>query len=474
MTTYIKLLQKEFRQFVLALVILGCTQLTMAHAINDKLDGNKGLFAVQFSWNSDSYSRKVTVEVEYRKEGFLKKTKVSGQTAFHAIKNQFITLELSDGEYELMAVRLMGPEIGYNKYLKIPMDGKFTIKSGQVTNGGLIYLIRENRESDKVMALRIDNAEDVKRYVRTYKSDYADAGESIVPAWKFLENDKVDKLVESFAKVLVDRHSAKLDTKITHLYATLGTVIKMEKDAQGKVTDYELISTPTYQQIKKMVLKKDHTIICTLENGSFLYGTEGGLDYMPLPKGLEKVPDLEVLKNNRFLLVDGNFNIFSSDTSFVWKVQTDHRYEQKSAGLLGTITISYPKVYKGKRHIYIYSPKDDKHRILLQSTYEDLDFKAIPLSKDVKKVPMVTETPTHIIIGPHLKLSATANRPGYLYVKEHDSDTWMVRDLPRGDCKRFYPGKDESIWYTECSKNNWFETGNAGLSWSKWESKSSK
>ena len=278
--------------FIFLSLLQGIESMNAASSIADK-----GLFSIQFSWNRDSYSRGISVQVEYKKKGFLAKKKASGKTAFHAIKNQFIDLELSEGEYEFISVRLSGGEIGYNKYLKIPLDGTFTVRAGQVTNGGLIYLIRENKSSNNVMALRIDNTEDVKRYITIYKPDFAPTIEGIQPAWKFLKNEQVDKLVNSFAKLIVARESAKLDPKMTHLYATLGTVIQMEKDRQGKVLNYKLIPTPTYQQIKKMVMKKDHTMICTLENGSFLYGTEKGLEYMPLPKGLEKIPKIQRYPN---------------------------------------------------------------------------------------------------------------------------------------------------------------------------------
>ncbi len=456
--------------YYIILLVISISQIAFADFTPAEA-GNKGLFNIQFSWNSDSYSKKISVEVEYKKKGFLTKKKASGTTAFHAVKNQFINLELAEGEYELSAVRLRGPEIGYNKYLKIPLAGSFVITAGKVTNGGLIYLIRENKTSDNVMALRINNTTDVQRYVASYKKEFTSSDSNIQPAWKFLENEKVDKLVQSFAKLLAQRESARKRPKVTHLYASLGMVLKLEKDSQGTVTSHELIPTPSYQQIKNMTLQKDGTIICTLENGSFLFGNNEKLNYMPLPEGLEGMPDLQLIKNDRFLLVDTNFNIFSADDSFNWKAQTDFRYERKAAGFFAVSVVpAYPKVYKGKQHLYIYSPSNDhKHKVLLQSGYDEIDFRSIPLSKEVKRVPLVTETPTHIIIGPHTKLNATAKRPAYLYVKEHSQDEWLVRNLPRGDCKRFYPGKDQSILYTECSKNNWFESSDYGVTWSKWK-----
>ena len=457
-------------QKVLCLVVLLISFQSLIAEVPEDKTNNKGLFTIQFSWNSDSYSKNLAVKVEYKKKGFLAKKKASGGAAFSSTKNQILSLSLAEGEYEIYAVHLTGAEIGYNKYLKIPLEGSFVIKSGEVSNGGLIYLIRENKQSNKVMALRIDNTPDVFKYISTYKNDFAGSEPTIKPAWKFLENEKVDKLVNSFADLLVKRESARKRPKITYLYATLGTVLKMKKDSEGKVLSYKIIPTPTYQQIKGMGLLKNGSLLCTLDNGGFLYGDSSQLNYMPLPKKLEGKPEFEQIKGNQFLLVDSKFNIYWADDSFNWTAQNEFRMDIKPGGFfaLGALPV-YPKIYKGKQHLYIYSPTDDKRKILLQSDYETLDFKSIPLSKEVKKISLVSETLTHVIIGPILRLQATAKRPAYLYFKEHNSEEWVVRDMPRGDCKRFFPGKDWTTLYAECSKGNWLESIDHGVTWTKWQ-----
>lgn len=475
MKNSVKLINFRIYQILLAIILLGSVNISNANnnSCDSGQDAVDGLFTIQFSWNKESYNDNTSVEIEYKRKSFLSKAKASGKTALYAKKNEFINLELKEGEYEFTAIKIHTSEVLSGYYVRVPIEETFTIKAGHITNGGMIFLVKKNKKSNAVMTLKLDNTADVKQYVNIYMPSYESKIEAIEPAWKFLEKDTVEKLVRSYAETIIKNENKNPRKNMKYMRTTLGMVFKMEQGADDKITDFKLIPTPTYQEIIGMkILKKEGKLLCTLENGSFLYGDDNGLDFMPLPKGLEKVPELQFIKNGRFLLVDANFNIFSSDTSFKWKEQLNFRKEQKSAGIFTIFpsSVSYPKIYKGKQHIYIYSPAEDKNLVLLQSGYGDIDFKPVPLSKEVKKVPLVTETPTHLIIGPHVKQSATAKRPAYLYIKELASDTWTVRDLPQGNCKRFFPGKDESIWYTECSKNNWFESNDAGQNWSTWKS----
>ncbi len=429
---------------------------------------DKGLFSIQFSWNKESYSENLVVEIEYKRKAFLSKAKSSGSQILLASKNDFINLELREGEYEFVAIKLKGLEIGYNKYLRIPIEESFTVKPGIVTNGGLMFLVRESKKSQQVLTLKIDNTPDVKRYVTIYKPEFNPQIEAIEQAWKFIENTKVDKMVTTFAKALVARENKAPRPKVKYMYTTLGMVFKMDKDAAGKVTNYKLIKTPTYQQITKMSLK-NNKLTCTLANGSFLYGDENGLEYMSLPKALEKIPSLYVV-DDQFLLVDSNFNIFWADNSFTWTAQSEFRHAKTEAGKFFSQP-SYPIFYKGKYHIYIYSKATGKQKLLLRSDRKNIKFEKVALSNDVKRVPMVTETSTKIILGPDLKLNATAKRPAYLYVKDHDGDTWEVRNLPRGDCNVFSPGKDETIFFTKCDKKYWYQSDDYGKTWFEYKAK---
>ena len=338
--------------FLLSFVLLSALHYGFcAEPIGDQQmqNENKGLFSIQFAWNSESFSKNTTIEVIYQRKAFMGKAKSSSEQVF-AIRNTFINLELKEGEYELVALHLKGKEFGYNKYMNVPINESFEIKPGKVTNGGLIFLVRENTSSMKIMTLKMDNTPDVQHYINTYKTEYAGQLDAIVPAWNYIDNSTVDKMVEAFAKTLVDRQKASTKKNIIYTYATLGIIIKMDRDADGNINDYQLISTPSYQQILKMILKEDK-IICILANGSFLYGDDEGLEFMPMPKGLQTVPNLNVV-DNQFLLIDNNFNIFSSDRQFHWKEQLDYNNAKTEMGKFLS-EASYPVFYEGKKHLYI-------------------------------------------------------------------------------------------------------------------------
>ncbi len=428
-------------------------------------EDNKGILSIQFSWNNESFSKGTSIEIIYQKQTFMGKAKSSSEQIF-AMRNSFINLELKEGEYELVALHLKGKDFGYNKFMKIPFEESFMIKAGTVTNGGQIFLVREDTSSMKIMTLKVDNTVDVKQYIRTYKPEYAANLDALQPAWNFLKKSTIDSMVEAYAKTLVDRQKASEKKSVIYTYATLGIVINLERDADGTIVDYSLVPTPSYQQIEHMSLKGDK-LICTLANGSFLYGDKNGLDFMPMPEGLETLPNLYMV-DKQFLLIDNHFDIFSADDQFDWKAQKEFNNGKSEMGKFFSAA-SYPTFYEGKQNLYIYSKATGKQKLLLKSSRSQIHFEEVTLSDDVKRVTMVTETPEKLILGPDLKLNATAKRPAYLYIKDHHSDQWEVRDLPRGDCNRFFPGKDQSILYTECSSNNWFESHDFGKTWSKWQ-----
>ncbi|MBT8305085.1 MAG: hypothetical protein KJP09_11490 [Bacteroidia bacterium] len=430
--------------------------------------GNKGLFSIQFSWNTDSFAKNMLVNVEYKKKGLLNKKKSNGGTFFTAGRDRFINIELTPGDYDFFAVTAQyDPSIPKGKYLKIPMEGSFSIKAGEVTNGGMIFLVRENKQSFNIMTLKVDNTEDVKRYVHTYKNDYTG---QINPAWDYLPKEKMDKMVNSFAAVLIERESTAKRPRVKYTYSTLGIVLKMEKDSTGKVVDYKLIPTGTYQKIQKMSLKKDGNILCVLENNNYLYGDEDNLPFMPLPKTLASSPELHELNDSTFLMLDRNRNIYTANKSFNWKehLQFSEEYDESFFQARTTKT----KVYKGKDNLYIYTTGIGKNRLLLKSTYDDFNFTQVELSKDIKKVPMVTETTNQLIIGPVMKLNVSAKRPAYIYVKDRNDNNWEELPLPFGDCFGFAPDrKDDTVFFTKCTESQWHKSIDGGKTWEKYQTK---
>ena len=115
--------------------------------------------------------------------------------------------------------------------------------------------------------------------------------------------------------------------------------------------------------------------------------------------------------------------------------------------------------------MYIYTDGGGANKRVLRSPYEDIRFESVMLSKDVRKVGMVTETETKLILGPDLRSSV--KKPALLYVQTVSNDTWEIVELPRGDCNTFSPYKDdENHFYIKCWKEDHeFQSFDGGNTW---------
>lgn len=450
----------KFQSILLSTLFLICGSL-MA---NEDCGQEKGLFTIQFSWNSESFSKKNSVEIQYKKDGLLKKSKSSGAGIISSPKNSVLSLELSPGIYHFEALKMVGPDFEYGKYLKIPFDKSFEVKAGQVTNGGLFFIGKETKESLNIYHLTLDNDNDIERYVSVHYPTFDAAPGAIAHAWEFTDDKKLESIIKAYAATLIPAEENRKRPKVTYLFTTLGIIIKMKKDASGKVLEHELIKTPSYQEIVQVVFK-DQKMICRLGNGDYWYGEPEAPEYLPLPKQMKAFGTLYYLGPSKWMFLENDYGLHFATSNFNWTSQNDFRVERKF-GLLKDQDYSWPKLYFGKENIYVFSSSQGKYRRLLRSAYDDLRFEEIALGKEVRQVPMVTETKSQLILGPDLKLFASAKRPAYLYVQDKGSASWQVIDLPRGDCNRFGVDPDNDLRYTlTCGGEVTYVSEDSGGTW---------
>lgn len=431
---------------------------------NENHGQEKGLFTIQFSWNSQSFSSKNSVEIQYKKEGLLKKSKSTGGGIITSPKNSILNLELSPGVYHFEALKMVGPDFGYGKYLKIPFDQTFEIKAGQVTNGGLFFIGKENKESLSIYFLTLDNDKDIERFVSIHHREYAPSPEDFIRPWQYTDDQILGSIIEAYAATLIPAEENRKRPKVNYLYTTLGIVMKMKKDETGKVLEHELIKTPSYQEIVEMAFK-DGKMICRLGNGDYWYGESDAPEYLPLPDQIRKYGKLYYLGPSKFIFIENDYGIHFTNSGFDWKSQNEFRIERKY-GLLKDQNYSIPNIYFGGDHMYIYSTTGGKYKRLLSSTYDDIAFQEVNLGREVKQVPMITETKSQLILGPDLKIFANAKRPAFLYVQDRGSTNWNVIDLPRGDCNRFgVDSENDTIYYVTCGGEVRYTSTNAGATW---------
>ncbi|MDN5216681.1 hypothetical protein QQ020_31720 [Fulvivirgaceae bacterium BMA12] len=438
--------------FIFALSLPG-----KAGALKKSPAGNKGLFTIQFSWDTDSYPRDYRVGINYAAASKSKVFKGKPQQAM-INKNLSATLVLEEGTYRISSIDLHSVSLN-GKKISIKFDRTFTIKAGEAVNGGLVFITKEPT-SNNVYLLSIDNHQDALWYVKQYHQEYLSSdGKGLSAAWKFIDAQQIDQLVESYEKLIVARAKAKPKNSVKYLYSVLGIMLELEKEKDGTIKGYKSIKTGTHQQIIKSVVLKDK-ILCLLGQGQYLYGTSQGLSAIPMPEDLESEPRLYLIAVDKFLVFDKNLNIYTSvGEEISWQKQDEFRRSDSQ--------FHGPYLSYGPKEMYIYTTGTGKERRLLHSPYDQIAFKAMPMSDDIKKIPNLIARGKKIIIGP--KTTNLVKKGSLIYIKEVDSDEWHLVQAPRGDCNRLYVDKnDDNRFDVTCgtfSKKWKYQSLDGGETW---------
>lgn len=437
-------------------------------------DDSKGLFIMQVSWNKESFGDESRVEIIYKSKGKFTKNKISTTDVLRRYKkNEFIDLNLKSGEYELHSIALYDEDLPPDQFYRILIDKQFVIEENQVTNAGMFFLSRETKNSNTVLPLVLNNTNDVDQFLRNYNPDYFTGSDNIIKPWKFLSDEVLIKIKNEYVASIVESLNNKPKNRQSYFGTTQGIIFKIDQDESGQITNYKLIPTPTLQEVIDLQILNNGRLLATLSNGSFLFGNLHGMGFIKLPEGLERYPTLKSLKNGRSLIVDRNCNIFHTvEENFKWEKYDSYHIERNEGNriyrtLAADSQTQRVKIYQGNKYFYLYHPSDDQFPNLIRGSYENLNYENLPVPESLGFILSVYETSTHLIITPYSRNSKSI--PGYVYIKEDEEEKWTMKALPEGICTQFFPGKDDSIWYSQCEKV-WYETVDFGTSWQIWNS----
>ena len=423
-------------------IVLGLTTLFNTRASITNTKDNEGLLIAQLSWPAYAFDTNVKATLTYKKNLLADPVIISGT------KNQFLVSGIKEGTYNLLSVSLSEGSIPSGKKLTISLDKKMTIEAGKITNLGLLFISPET-DSKKVTLLPVDNTPDIKRLLSLHFPKMNQQPESFKQVFPFIEKEKIDGIIANYAKILVDAENAHPNPQVSYMYATLGILLKMTRDENGKVIDYKQIPTKTYQEVTGVTFNSDK-LFCRLGNGEYLYGAEDNLSYVQRPAGVFRT--IYFLGNSLFLTTDMNFNLYVTNDTFNWKVYTGFNQGY------GT----NPTVYLGPRNIYVYSTS-----ALLTTAYSALSFKEVPLPQDedfhIGIDFKVVETKDKLFIGPN-NLGLKKAR---LYITDSEYSQWETLEMPKSMCSDFTVDKnDDNHLYAKCTwKDILFESFDGGNSW---------
>ncbi|MEN7551707.1 hypothetical protein AAG747_27575 [Rapidithrix thailandica] len=423
------------RRLVVALVFI--TLLLPLHVFAN----GKGFFAIQFTWDNGSYNPEYKVGVNFTKGSIISKN-------FKEItaKNNILIAEFSPGDYEIESLEFTGGDL-YGQKLTLDFKRKITIEDGKITNGGLVFIgkgSQKNKKRHEIYFLTLNNQADLQWYLQNkYVSPNVSRTSPVQTAWEFTKQETIDRVIAFFEKSYVERETQHPQKGVKYLYGMLGMLIKLQKDQNGTVVGSQRLHTGTYRQVQSSQSYQGKKIV-DLGQGHYLYGPDEDLQPVKYPEGLTTDSQFKFIGNNKFLVVDGNFNIYVSEGKpFQWKKQDDfHRkYDPYNR----------PHISFGANHIYIFTYHIEDDWSLLRAPYDKVQFEAVEISPEIKKVSEVQETQNKLVIGP--RTTNFVKKGAFIHVQDLNSGNWELVRAPRGDCGGLYvDSKNDNRFQAVCGK----------------------
>ena len=394
---------------VLMLTLISCVR-TSVEVTPESMKG-KGLLVAHVSASGLGWGKMINYG----------SARISGETYSNAIKNGYIAVPLLPGNYEFENI---SNRIA-NTINTLPIKGKFTIKAGEVTNLGEVFLMFKAKDSKSYRMIYLDNNGDMQSFLRT---EYKDVYQSLHK--KKLNNAEVkyvtDKLLGLVRKIAISQEPVY---KGNRLYVTgpLGSIGKKVFDKKGKVKDVKWVDTGTLLNINNCSISKI-SLVCIVPHktkGDQVFYAKGRIQkFYKKPKGFKSGRFVN-LNNQEIYWVNDDMSFFhSKDKAKNWTSNTKFKVIGEGTSSL----YSKPGVFMSRKGVYIYSGKKDS--TILYSGYGSEKYQTIkpPVSGEIVRGLIETAK------GLYSSGEHTAFTDGEMYYKANGTNDWKKRRLPAAGC----------------------------------------
>ena len=393
---------------ILTLSLISCVR-TIVEVTPESMKG-KGLLVGHVSVSSFGWGK----DINYGS------ARISGEGYSRAIKDGYVAIPLLPGNYEFESV---SNRVG-NIINTLPIKGSFTIKAGEVTNLGEVFLLFDSVGSMKYRMLYLDNNDDMQAFLRSdYKEVYKTLHKKKLNKAdvKYITKDKLS-LVRKVALSQEPRY------KSNRLYVTgaLGSIGK--KVFKGsKVTDVKWVETDTLSNINECGISKI-SLVCLVPHKTkgdrVFYAKARIQNFYKKPKGFKNGFFANV-NNQDIYWVNDDMSFFrSTDRAKSWVGNNEFRISNLGASSVYT----KPGIFLSRKGLYFYSNKKDS--TIVYSEYGSGKYKKIKPPVSGEKVRGLIETTK----GLYSASERTTFSNGSLYYKAQGSDDWVKRELPDSSC----------------------------------------
>jgi hypothetical protein len=390
------------------------------------------------------------------------------------VVNSFISIPLSPGEYEFSSLFSASPG-GSNAYggvtvtmtntTTMPVKRKFTVRSKQITNLGLLVLYPDQSDKDQNKFLRmfVDNTVDMKHFIKTAYP--VQASRLNVDAMTLAPGELMpDGTLQLLRKELATKLAVAPGSYVSYVAADLGTLAEVQKGKDNKPVGVKLMNVATVSNLQSASPNyvKDRFAILTKNNRLFLVKGDNVVEKRP-PAGL-RAGSVFVMGTNDLVIVDDKFELYvSSDNADRWQ-QSLAWVTQESVR-----TGASP----GANGYYAYTVEPPRALI---ASYGKLDFRPVELPKDMETLGLLREKPAGLFAERDITFYMESEKRPFFFRASNQS-AWETRSMPVANCKHIdfldsaglnisTECSDRAVWHP-AGKRQQYLSKDGGRTWDK-------
>lgn len=386
----------------------------------------------------------------------------------HIGRNGYFVTPLAPGSYELSELYhrssgSIGSGLTSTSTSRMPLKTTFTVKRGEITNLGEIFILKRSKSSKEYKIIYVENDKDMKSYLKVFHKDVYSQfnNKPFRKSTKKYINKKGLNAVRNITVMQSPYHNQYVSV------SPLGTIAITNRNSSGKIKSLKYVNTGTFNNPYNCKFTKTKTacIIPSFDKKDKLFFANKRKYVLRNKPKIFTGGNFHMLKDDSILWLDHNFSFSrTNDYGKSWKVNNSNKRVIEVRGFWDTFTklARLQNVTDGKNGFYITSLSDIKN--IIYSPYKAGKDIKIPIPADADGIETITETAK----GLYAKTDETSYfSNSTIFFKAHNSNKWLKRVIPKSICRKIdIDNYAAGSVIATCRDNLKFKTNDLGKTWS--------
>lgn len=344
-----------------------------------------------------------------------------------ALRGGYIAIALDPGEHNLEYLRrLSHTTAGYQSttyhYRMLPINRKFSVESGKVTDLGLIIALTDIKDATKFLSVTVDNRAEVRRYLEAnypgLMASLKDREPQLAPH-KYLDDKNLTTLRRQVA--VREALGGKLKPGMDYIAGDAGTLAQIKYDAKGKISGIDILDTGTLAEILGPRQNGDTTAFLGTD-GQLILIRKGRMEKSRIPAALYPA-GFELIGPTSVVVADNRMNLYTSrDGGKTWNSYTAAALDKPSKD------IGFARNEQG---LFVYTPLTGRPGILVLAPNNGGAFATIP---GPPYLTGVSSGAINRVTAQGDALYVDYQKSGSFHVRRGSPAEWTVRAKPDSGC----------------------------------------